>query len=119
MEPLLPYTTLVRSSSDRADKVQFTPVERADAEAEGVCANLVETYRWRDAAAEACGLCVSDFKRSLRIFRIIVEPNRSEEHTSELQSLMRISYAVFCLKKKTTTQPYKNKKTKTTNITNI
>src|SRR3546814_10434980 len=28
--------------------------------------------------------------------------NRSEEHTSELQSLMRISYAVFCLKKKTT-----------------
>src|SRR3546814_2684505 len=29
---------------------------------------------------------------------------RSEEHTSELQSLMRISYAVFCLKKKTTTR---------------
>src|SRR3546814_42349 len=34
---------------------------------------------------------------------------RSEEHTSELQSLMRISYAVFCLKKKKTTQ--KNNKT--------
>src|SRR3546814_2519948 len=31
---------------------------------------------------------------------------RSEEHTSELQSLMRISYAVFCLKKKTTRKPY-------------
>src|SRR3546814_3228152 len=30
--------------------------------------------------------------------------SRSEEHTSELQSLMRISYAVFCLKKKTTKQ---------------
>src|SRR3546814_1434785 len=30
--------------------------------------------------------------------------NRSEEHTSELQSLMRISYAVFCLKKKTKIQ---------------
>src|SRR3546814_1395594 len=30
---------------------------------------------------------------------------RSEEHTSELQSLMRISYAVFCLKKKTSTYP--------------
>src|SRR3546814_10801282 len=30
-------------------------------------------------------------------------PSRSEEHTYELQSLMRISYAVFCLKKKTTT----------------
>src|SRR3546814_9300238 len=31
---------------------------------------------------------------------------RSEEHTSELQSLMRISYAVFCLKKKKTLQKY-------------
>src|SRR3546814_5328332 len=31
--------------------------------------------------------------------------SRSEEHTSELQSLMRISYAVFCLKKKQTTNP--------------
>src|SRR3546814_7894530 len=38
---------------------------------------------------------------------------RSEEHTSELQSLMRISYAVFCLKKK------KNNKTKTTNTYNM
>src|SRR3546814_10858233 len=33
---------------------------------------------------------------------------RSEEHTSELQSLMRISYAVFCLKKKTPTTTPKN-----------
>src|SRR3546814_9789376 len=32
--------------------------------------------------------------------RIALEDRRSEEHTSELQSLMRISYAVFCLKKK-------------------
>src|SRR3546814_9037293 len=38
--------------------------------------------------------CAMDFPCSL--------PMRSEEHTSELQSLMRISYAVFCLKKKTT-----------------
>src|SRR3546814_6098360 len=33
---------------------------------------------------------------------------RSEEHTSELQSLMRISYAVFCLQKKTNKQNQKN-----------
>src|SRR3546814_7237870 len=33
--------------------------------------------------------------------RVIGADGRSEEHTSELQSLMRISYAVFCLKKKT------------------
>src|SRR3546814_2238974 len=42
---------------------------------------------------------------ALEIARLVVvqqhRPGRSEEHTSELQSLMRISYAVFCLKKKT------------------
>src|SRR3546814_5551727 len=35
-----------------------------------------------------------------RLFAVRPEVTRSEEHTSELQSLMRISYAVFCLKKK-------------------
>src|SRR3546814_1171920 len=35
-------------------------------------------------------------------FAKITAARRSEEHTSELQSLMRISYAVFCMKKKTT-----------------
>src|SRR3546814_4761948 len=42
---------------------------------------------------------VERFFRDVRVFRIY-EGTRSEEHTSELQSLMRISYAVFCLKKK-------------------
>src|SRR3546814_5296748 len=37
---------------------------------------------------------------------------RSEEHTSELQSLMRISYAVFCLKKKNQKPTYENKRNK-------
>src|SRR3546814_5539508 len=35
-----------------------------------------------------------------RLFTLLCSDDRSEEHTSELQSLMRISYAVFCLKKK-------------------
>src|SRR3546814_4402966 len=39
---------------------------------------------------------------SARISGCSIKLQRSEEHTSELQSLMRISYAVFCLKKKTT-----------------
>src|SRR3546814_6490156 len=48
-------------------------------------------------------------------FRVVAEHAfirvRSEEHTSELQSLMRISYAVFCLKKKKiTTQQHKTNK---------
>src|SRR3546814_5035305 len=47
---------------------------------------------------------------------------RSEEHTSELQSLMRISYAVFCLKKKSTLTPmyhhrHKNSETSTQHLT--
>src|SRR3546814_7418766 len=44
--------------------------------------------------------------------RTEAEPERSEEHTSELQSLMRISYAVFCLKKKKNMRE-RTKKTKT------
>src|SRR3546814_8959865 len=40
---------------------------------------------------------------------------RSEEHTSELQSLMRISYAVFCLKKKNKKKRKQNRRTHTPN----
>src|SRR3546814_19691467 len=44
------------------------------------------------------------FRRNFRRARqqMFAQSGRSEEHTSELQSLMRISYAVFCLKKKKT-----------------
>src|SRR3546814_8982101 len=49
----------------------------------------------RDRATVAIA---GDEDRSLPLQR--VDAGRSEEHTSELQSLMRISYAVFCLKKK-------------------
>src|SRR3546814_8691920 len=51
--------------------------------------------------ADAAGLQVLAGKHGGRARVAIVE--RSEEHTSELQSLMRISYAVFCLKKQTNT----------------
>src|SRR3546814_7420779 len=40
--------------------------------------------------------------------------DRSEEHTSELQSLMRISYAVFCLKKKNNKNQHRNLKSPST-----
>src|SRR3546814_10093865 len=50
-------------------------------------------------AGEGAQLAVSEVQRSL--FPMAGSTIRSEEHTSELQSLMRISYAVFCLKKKT------------------
>src|SRR3546814_7377340 len=50
-------------------------------------------YAWQQ------GLVPLSFESLMRA----VELNRSEEHTSELQSLMRISYAVFCFKTKNTT----------------
>src|SRR3546814_1729172 len=55
------------------------------------------------SSAEAIGLAPRDRScsaASTRHGRGATPPKRSEEHTSELQSLMRISYAVFCLKKK-------------------
>src|SRR3546814_5764224 len=48
-------------------------------------------------------------QRLLRLAGEIAEHAKSEEHTSELQSLMRISYAVFCLKKKKINQQTNNK----------
>src|SRR3546814_5388583 len=77
---LFPYTTLFRSMG--GFKVQGREHEAALA--------LVA-----DAKALAAAGC----------FAIVLEgvPDRSEEHTSELQSLMRIPYAVFCLKKKNST----------------
>src|SRR3546814_1357991 len=45
---------------------------------------------------------VKDLRQGMAGAELAVREFRSEEHTSELQSLMRISYAVFCLKKKNT-----------------
>src|SRR3546814_4112564 len=61
-------------------------------------------YSRRIAALEAppVGLQASAPGR-FHTVRFASDGSRSEEHTSELQSLMRISYAVFCLKKKTKT----------------
>src|SRR3546814_5866946 len=76
--------------------------------------------RWRIAirhrSKEACSipsqsmLSSAPFGRPVRSqkFARCCCQRRSEEHTSELQSLMRISYAVFCLKKKTTKHQYNN-----------
>src|SRR3546814_3972700 len=82
-DTLFPYTTLFRSplASNRADfRVDIIPERMAD----------------RDATLAQLGSLLN-----LEPARITdLRHKRSEEHTSELQSLMRISYAVFCLKKK-------------------
>src|SRR3546814_9020867 len=82
-DTLFPYTTLFRSPGrDRA-----VPVDLAVAEAQ------------MPFADDAGGIArLFQHMRQGELPR--PDQRRSEEHTSELQSLMRISYAVFCLKKK-------------------
>src|SRR3546814_6941604 len=60
-------------------------------------------YRQNDCPGAAGSQFVA-LRRKIQVFpHAVVAIDRSEEHTSELQSLMRISYAVFCLKKKKNT----------------
>src|SRR3546814_7628104 len=54
----------------------------------------------REAVFRRCWLQIGHISELPEPGTFIVRPVRSEEHTSELQSLMRNSYAVFCLKKK-------------------
>src|SRR3546814_6645378 len=54
------------------------------------------------------GKFIEDFEHLIALLCNKLDIGRSEEHTSELQSLMRISYAVFCLKKKKTKKKTKN-----------
>src|SRR3546814_4006317 len=78
-DTLFPYTTLFRSLLARREAIEAAaPATR-------------RTYlRFADGDWSGCNLFHFASPRAAR----------SEEHTSELQSLMRISYAVFCLKKK-------------------
>src|SRR3546814_3214874 len=76
---LFPYTTLFRSA-------------------------YAEAGRIANEEAAACRAIGTEGLAILREAARRAGPGRSEEHTSEIQSLMRISYAVFCLKKKNNKQ---------------
>src|SRR3546814_7022046 len=82
-DTLFPYTTLFRSEGSYC---------------------RAEAYPGRDEGAARRHAVGRVRGRESRIPERSGSQGRSEEHTSELQSLMRISYAVFCLKKKTKTQ---------------
>src|SRR3546814_3878182 len=94
-DTLFPYTTLFRSRRSAG-----TP-SPADARDESSDQESLRADRRPDIARREdrrlCGGAGGDIARAR------CGAMRSEEHTSELQSLMRISYAVFCLKKKKTT----------------
>src|SRR3546814_7934460 len=86
-DTLFPYTTLFRSTQNL--------IERG---------TLLLQYMLRDVQ-------MLEIKHEIqkKVHTDIDQQQRSEEHTSELQSLMRISYAVFCLKKKKTINTKNNK----------
>src|SRR3546814_9314910 len=100
-DTLFPYTTLFRSghSGDRGPRA-------------GPGARRHRLDGRLQDRRPAAGLARPDRDPVRRRLR----KGRSEEHTSELQSLMRISYAVFCLKKKTKDSTLYNQ---TDNLTNI
>src|SRR3546814_9236246 len=83
-DTLFPYTTLFRSSGSLAHTMQVTSAQMTVAAGLFPEANYDPVPAWEHLRQPVLA--------------------RSEEHTSELQSLMRISYAVFCLKKKIKTK---------------
>src|SRR3546814_2122404 len=90
-DTLFPYTTLFRSGGrDRLSPCERTSCRRTPAPCPRSACDLGPAM-WVVTFGQ-------DRLRAWGAKR--VEPRRSEEHTSELQSLMRSSYAVFCLKKK-------------------
>src|SRR3546814_10755024 len=94
-DTLFPYTTLVRSGYRPLIALQMIEVAGADRKF-GRHRALVEP-QLAPKPPKPCAQIEFALRRHGRTLSKI----RSEEHTSELQSLMRISYAVFCLKKKT------------------
>src|SRR3546814_6752477 len=99
-DTLFPYTTLFRSDVHAAARIPRTVHARWSIAA----ARAVDCHFSFDPGTQRIGHCV---ERGVLIREVGIaadrrngEAERSEEHTSELQSLMRISYAVFCLKKK-------------------
>src|SRR3546814_2429943 len=110
-DTLLPYTTLFRSQQ-AADFRQDRPAGHARpyrGQPEAAIDRVLElllAYQRKRALRAGFGLASWRGKRAHQaqlgqaVFGGLQRQARSEEHTSELQSLMRISYAVLCLKKK-------------------
>src|SRR3546814_8668254 len=94
-DTLFPYTTLFRSSRDRTDDLLHA---------------MQAPSQLSYSPTTGARIIPNESALGSPFFTVRI---RSEEHTSELQSLMRISYAVFCLKKKTKTTQLPNKTIRT------
>src|SRR3546814_1035913 len=99
-DTLCPYTTLFRSSRDGLSRPRRGAVAaRAAVRAGEPRAAALHGHR-KDVPEPHAGAAAQGVRRNDPAAPLY----RSEEHTSELQSLMRISYAVFCLKKRIHTE---------------
>src|SRR3546814_4519913 len=96
-DTLFPYTTLFRSAGCEALVIHFLHSYLNPAHEKRALEIAAEV--WPNHYITAGHQLLSEYREYER-----GTTARSEEHTSELQSLMRISYAVFCLKKKKITQ---------------
>src|SRR3546814_3628139 len=105
-DTLVPYKTLFRSKDSPASVVRTPRGPRSNKvtprfSSSNLMRLLTPDCRTPSALAAALKLRYSATTSAWTTeTRSIPRDNRSEEHTSELQSLMRISYAVFCLKNK-------------------
>src|SRR3546814_7418538 len=94
-DTLFPYSTLFRST-----KALSLEKNRNDRKQQAVRAGAGNDRRLNPAFREGTAYPAWVNWCRVRLAKRAARYARSEEHTSELQSLMRISYAVFCLKKK-------------------
>src|SRR3546814_1021845 len=103
-DTLFPYTTLFRSRvvapADEAERVLQQRLDEQPVVSDRLVRDAEVDRPGLDQAPHLVGGGVLDDGFELRMIACR-RGHRSEEHTSELQSLMRTSYAVFCLKKKT------------------
>src|SRR3546814_1393988 len=105
-DTLFPYTTLFLSTACQPAEPRILQPERLLVHGPGRSALAGRAHGLPGLAprrGESLGTERLNLKGPIQSRRQAGTDRRSEEHTSELQSLMRISYAVFCLKKKKTT----------------
>src|SRR3546814_4259166 len=97
--PFLLSAALLLAVPAAAEEAKGLPV--------GACINMGNSLETMVESQDGKRIDAADFAR-IRAAGFTTARIRSEEHTSELQSLMRISYAVFCLKKNTAINPQTN-----------
>src|SRR3546814_8947139 len=109
-DTLFPYTTLFRSleTLPRARRNGDRAAAAGDGGEVGDSEVVAGEQKRGGGVVQGLGPVAKDGAgHPTAAMRVGTPPRRSEEHTSELQSLMRISYAVFCLKKKTKNNQHK------------